>query len=336
MFIPAYIQLSLVIIVLVMAPTKQSASFVFTQVNDYYSGQDNQGFAILLSFLMPCWTFVGYDASAHVSEETVEAFKQAPKGIVYSIVASGTGGLLMILALLFSIQDEFSVLSSVYPSTLMQLFLDATNGNQAVSCYLMSLIIAANYCAGASTVMANSRMIYAFSRDKAFGFSFSSFLYWTSPGSQLPIRTIWFSATLANCIQAMAFGNSTALSSAASISTIGLMTAYIIPIFCRLTFARSTFKKGDFHLGIFSEVIGWIACVWGTFLFVLLCLPYSYPVTAANMNYASVMIGGITFFAAAFWLFSARHWFRGPVPRVSEEELQAMESSVGAKKEEFV
>ncbi|KAJ3331208.1 hypothetical protein HDU93_009886, partial [Gonapodya sp. JEL0774] len=273
-----------------------------------------------------------YDASAHISEETKEAYRQAPKGIVLAIIASGIGGLGMILALLFSIVDETAVLTSSYPATLMQLFLDSTNNNQPVACLLMTIVIAGNFCAGVGTITANSRMIYAFSRDRAFGLPLSRFLYWTSPTSRLPIRTIWFSSILANIIQSIAFGNSTALASAASISTIGLMTAYVLPIFCRLTFARKIFKKGEFNLGPFSELIGWIAVVWGAFLFVLLCLPYSYPVTASNFNYASVTIGSVTLFTGIAWVASAHKWFRGPVPRVSEDEVHAMETSFGSDK----
>ncbi|KXS15835.1 APC amino acid permease [Gonapodya prolifera JEL478] len=352
--------LSIVIILLVLTPNRQSASFVFTEVDNFYSGQDSQGFSILLSFLMPCWTFVGYDASAHVSEETVEAYKQASRGIVLAIITSAVGGFILILgeyrntitrlvardlrtkttaptpkALLFTIVDLELVLGSTYPAPLMQLFLDSTNGNQPVAVYLMSIIIAANYFAGVSTICANSRMIYAFSRDKAFGKWFSGFLYWTTPYTRLPVRTVWFSAILSNLIQSIGFGSSIGLQVVASISTIGNMTAYALPIFCRLTFARSVFKKGEFHLGPFSEIIGWIAITWVSFLFVLLCLPYNYPVTAINFNYASVLIGGVTFFASAFWTFSARHWFRGPVPRVSEDEVQVMEESVAAWKNNY-
>ncbi|KXS12682.1 hypothetical protein M427DRAFT_34523 [Gonapodya prolifera JEL478] len=314
-----------------MSPVHQTASFVFTETVNFYSGQDNQAFSILLSLLMPSWTFIGYDASAHVAEETLDSYKQASRGIILSITVSAIGGLAMILALTFSIVDLDSVLGSTYPAPLMQYFLDATNGNAQVATLLMTIIVGANYFAGLSAICANSRMIYAFCRDSALGGPLSKFLYYTSPRTKLPVRTIFFSTFLANCILAIGFGSNQGLQVAASIATIGMMTAYSIPIFCRLTFARTVFKKGEFHLGPFSEVIGWIAVVWTCFLFVLLCLPYSYPVTAANFNYASVLIGGLTFFSGSAWIFNARFWFRGPVPHVSEDEVLVMEQNMAKK-----
>lgn len=38
------------------------------------------------------------------------------------------------------------------------------------------------------------------------------------------------------------------------------------------------------------------------------------------------MIAAVIFFAAGYWLFSARKWYHGPVKRISDEELQALEA----------
>ena len=54
--------------------------------------------------LMAQFTFTGFDACAHMSEETVGADKSAPQAIVISIIASFVGGLAYIFALTFSIQ----------------------------------------------------------------------------------------------------------------------------------------------------------------------------------------------------------------------------------------
>ncbi|KAJ3339211.1 hypothetical protein HDU93_008504 [Gonapodya sp. JEL0774] len=316
--------LVIVITCLAKAPTRQDASFVFTNLENR-TGQDSQGFAILLGLLFPAWTFLGYDASAHVSEETKNSHTEAAKGIVYSVLVSAVAGFLFLLGLLFSIQDIESILGAPFPQTILQLFIDACGLNVGV--FLMAIIVTGSYFCGIATITANSRMMYAFSRDRGFGGPLSRFLYWSHPTTKLPIRTIWFGTALSCLVTCIGFGSPLGLTAASSVATIGLMTSYVIPTLCKLTFARNTFKRGEFHLGPFSEVIGWISVVWVAFLFVLLCLPTVYPVTAQNFNYASVMIGSVTIFASLYWVADAHKWFKGPIIRVSEEELAAMEDN---------
>lgn len=50
--------LAIFITLLATAPTRQSASFLFTDVVNL-TGWDSNGFAFLLGFLLPGWTFVG-------------------------------------------------------------------------------------------------------------------------------------------------------------------------------------------------------------------------------------------------------------------------------------
>ncbi|KXS10804.1 amino acid/metabolite permease [Gonapodya prolifera JEL478] len=322
--------LIIVIVCLAKAPTRQTASFVFTNLENL-TGQDSQGFAILLSLLFPAWTFLGYDASAHVSEETKNSHTEAAKGIVYSVIVSAVAGFLFLIGLLFSIQSIDSILGGPpelggpYPQAIISLFIDAAGKDVGV--FLMAIIIAGSYCCGIAVITANSRMMYAFARDRGFGGPLSRFLYWSHPTTKLPLRTVWFGVAVSILVTCIGFGSSTGLNAASSVATIGLMTAYTIPTFTKLTMARNTFKRGEFHLGPFSEIIGWIAVLWVCFLFVLLCLPQFYPVTAVNFNYASVMIGAVTIFSALYWILDAHKWFKGPIIRVSEEELAAMEDN---------
>src|SRR5207302_1930597 len=48
--------------------------------------------AFMLGLLQAQWTFTGYDASAHVSEETVDPRRRVPWGIVNSVAISGVVG----------------------------------------------------------------------------------------------------------------------------------------------------------------------------------------------------------------------------------------------------
>ena len=59
-----------------------------------------------LSVILTQYTITGYDASAHLSEETKSAANSAAKGIWRSIFYSGIGGWILLLSFLFAVQDE--------------------------------------------------------------------------------------------------------------------------------------------------------------------------------------------------------------------------------------
>lgn len=52
---------------------------------------------------------------------------------------------------------------------------------------------------------------------------------------------------------------------------------------------------------------------------VIYCFPFVQPVTAANMNYASLTTGGLTIFVYAWWLYRGGKYV-GPKPMVHHDE----------------
>ena len=59
-----------------------------------------------LGFLLTQYTITGFDASAHLSEETAVGVDGAAKGIWRSIFYSAIGGWILLLAFLFAVQDD--------------------------------------------------------------------------------------------------------------------------------------------------------------------------------------------------------------------------------------
>ena len=59
-----------------------------------------------LGFLLTMYTITGYDASAHVSEETHGAEDSAPKGVWRSVFYSAMIGWIVLLAITFAIQKS--------------------------------------------------------------------------------------------------------------------------------------------------------------------------------------------------------------------------------------
>ena len=67
-------------------------------------GIANSGLIFLLGLLMSQFTLTGYDASAHMTEETKDAAKSGPRGIILTVGVSFVVGWMYLLSLTFSIQ----------------------------------------------------------------------------------------------------------------------------------------------------------------------------------------------------------------------------------------
>jgi uncharacterized membrane protein len=48
------------------------------------------------------------------------------------------------------------------------------------------------------------------------------------------------------------------------------------------------------------------------------------------VNYAPITVGGALLLFGGWYVLSARKWFKGPVRQGSEEELERIESGIGA------
>ena len=62
-------------------------------------------FVLLLGLLQAQYTYTGYDASAHMSEETQARPASAARGVIMSIVVSAVFGYILALGVTFAIQN---------------------------------------------------------------------------------------------------------------------------------------------------------------------------------------------------------------------------------------
>lgn len=302
----------------------RSAGFVFTTtVNN--TGWSSPLYVGLLGLLLAQYTFTGYDASAHMTEETRDAARSGPRGIVMSIVVSLVAGWVLLIGITFAIQDYAGEAGSSTGVPPAQIFMDAvgvTGGK-----LLLLVAIGAQLFCGMSSVTANSRMVYAFSRDGAL--PASAVWHRINPRTRTPTNAIWLAAVGAFLLGLPYLWNTTAYAAVTSIAVIGLYIAYVIPTFLRLR-QGDRFQRGPWHLGRWSRPVGTVAVVWVAVISVLFMLPTVYPVTAAGFNYTPVAVLVVLGFAGIWWLVSARNWFTGPKVQGSAEELAAVERDLGS------
>ncbi|CAF1095656.1 unnamed protein product [Rotaria sordida] len=303
--------ISTVVVLLVMAPERASAHDVFIST---YNGT---GFPFLymccIGILSTLFSMAGYDAGAHLAEETQNASLAAPRGIIGTCVIGAVVGAAYLLALLFAIPD-------------MALFMENNNDdnsslNLAVAAYKLAvprggalaltiLLVVNVYFGGMSSITVTSRIGFAMARDGVF--PFSSSLRWIFPPTKAPLVIIALVVSIDCLLLLLQLASTTAFAAIISIATLGFQISYVIPIFFRCTVGRKRFPVGEFNLGRFSLPIAIVSVVWLFITSIFMFFPSTYPVTGDNMNYAIVIIGGVALIAGTYWIVSARHWFMGP------------------------
>jgi amino acid permease (GABA permease) len=302
----------------------QSAKFVFTHfVNN--TGWGSTFYVALLGLLLAQYTLTGYDASAHMTEETHDAARSGPRGIINSIIVSVVAGWVLLIGLTFAIQSYDSATGTATGVPPAQVFIDAV-GDTGGKLLLLIAIGAQLFC-GMASITANSRMIYAFSRDGAL--PASNVWHRINPRTHTPTNAVWLGATGAFILGLPYLWNATAYAAVTSIAVIGLYVAYVLPTFLRLR-RGADFEPGPWHLGRWSRPIGTIAVVWVVFITVLFMLPTASPITATNFNYTVIAVVVVLGFAGIWWVVSARKWFTGPKVQGSPEELAAIEAELEA------
>ncbi|MFF5789254.1 amino acid permease [Streptomyces sp. NPDC012693] len=301
----------------------QSVGFVFTEfVND--TGWTNPFYVAAIGLLLAQYTFSGYDASAHLSEETSNASVSAAKGIVRAIWVSWIAGFALLAGLSFAIQDyattKNEAVGGVPPA---QILLDALGSGGAAA--LLLVVIGAQLFCGNAEVAAASRMVFAFSRDNALPGS----TLWrkVSGRTQTPVPAVWLAVAVAALLAVPSLYSATAYGAVTAINVIGITPAYAIPIYLRLR-AGDRFTPGPWSLGRWSKPIGWTAVVWVAIVTVLFCLPQKSPVTVDSMNYAVIALAVVLFLASVWWYVARRSYGTPTAYGTAREEAEISEGIV--------
>ncbi|KAF9233037.1 amino acid transporter [Melanogaster broomeanus] len=292
----------LVIALLVKAPVKNSATFVFTDFENF-TGWGNRGFVVLLGFLQAIYTLEGCETAAQVAEESKRAEFLAPLAVAGSIAGSWLIGLAYMLTLLFSIQSISSIQATTYALPIAQLFYDAVGPS---TCHRMMATITA--------FAASSRLFYALARDNAFP---AKEKYMALNRFQAPYWGVWTSVAIGCIISCAYIGSAIAFNAILSSATTSVMLSYLQPIIIRVFWPDSVVP---FNLGQWSWSINLASFLFTTFICVLFVLPTAYPVNVLNMNYSIVAVGGLLVIVAVNWVTWGRFSFVGSVQTITSEK----------------
>jgi amino acid transporter len=344
-----------VILILIFVPDHhQSTSFVFSdRINNtggLFGGETNGiGFwfyVMPLGFLLTQYTITGYDASAHLSEETHSAADSAAKGIWRSIFYSAIGGYVLLLAFVYAVQDPKGV--SAGGGSVAVIF------NQALGSRWggLVLLIAASgqlYCSTAC-LTSTTRMLYAFSRDGAV----PGARHWAKLNDKrVPVNGVILSTIVSAILTLPALikiniGTAKdpiivnyAFAAVVSIGVIGLYFAFAIPIWLRWR-AGDSFQQGTWNLGNKWKWMAPLAVGEIVVTSIYFIMPFTpagapgfmrgllgapgtgeVPFSWKFVNYTPIVTGGALLVLWIGWHLSAKKWFTGPIRTIDQVEVEA-------------
>jgi amino acid transporter len=263
------------------------------------------------SLVLGVWTFTGFDAAAHVSEETRDPQRRAPFGIVSSVAVSAVAGFALVAALTLAVGDLGDVAGK--PDAALRVFTGALG--QGAGRFALGLAVVAMWFAGLSSVTSASRMLFAFARDD--GLPLASTLRRVSPITHTPLHAIGACVLAALVlVGATAPFSDAAFLAVAALATVALYASYAVPIalgaVARLN-GRWT-RLGPFSLGRAGPGIAIASVIWTAAVFAICAL--------AN-GLAMGLFGGFVVLLAVLWLASVRRRFTGPKVDLSHFEKAA-------------
>jgi amino acid transporter len=333
---------AVIALILIFGPDAHaSLSFVFTERfnnSGFFSGENGGPgywfYVLPLGFLLTQYTITGYDACAHLSEETRGAAKTAARGLWQAIFYSAVGGWILLLLFTWAAKNPDAVNTAAadkYLGFTVAGIFDTALGLAAFKTIMVLATIGQFFCGGSGLTSA-SRMMYAFSRDRAV----PGWRFWSKVASNRAPRNATMAMASVCAIVALPAlkGNSSnypfAFYALTAITVIGLYIAYVIPVYLRWRMGDA-FQPGPWTLG---SKYKWM-CPIAVAEVVVVCIYFSAPYSPAGIpghdgfaldnglvNYAPVLVAAVMLFAGVWWLTSAKNWFTGPeIP--SESVIEA-------------
>jgi amino acid transporter len=260
------------------------------------------GVVFVLGLLQAQWTYTGYDASAHVAEETVMARLNSAWGVFLSVAISAVVGYVLLLALTWRIPAGklAETANDAYPV----LYIAAANLSQLAANVVAVVIGVAMWLCGLACISSMGRMWYAFARDG--GMPGAAWLSQVHPRYQTPVWAIVVTSVLSVllCLYSAAY------SVVNAIGVITLYIAYVLPVLLHWRNRRgqsgefATMSTAPWYLGRWGIVLNTVAVVYAAFL----CVIFSVPPNELVL-WTMLLLGGLL---GVYWLVHARSHFAGP------------------------
>ncbi|GLI75213.1 hypothetical protein PoHVEF18_003466 [Penicillium ochrochloron] len=244
-----------------------------------------------LSYLATAGILIGFDASGHVAEETKNASITAARGIFWSTVVSGFGGLATIILFLFCAPTADQLMEFGSPQPFVPLY--AVVLGKGGHIFMNIICIVALWLNTAIAIIAASRLVFAVARDGVLPFSsWVSKVHGGQPRNAVIV--VWGVAALVTCT---ILPSNVAFTSLVSAAGVPSAAAYGLICLGRLFCTPNRFPKPAWSLGRWSKPFQFIGVFWNGWVVAILFSPYAFPVTGQTLNYAPIIMAGVTILA---------------------------------------
>ena len=249
-----------------------------------------------LGLLLPIYTITGFDASAHTAEETHDAAKNVPKGIISSVLWSVLFGYIMVCSFVL-VMPDLTAGMKMGTGFFEAILAPIPTGLRVTIEVLMFFI---NFVCGLAAVTSCSRMMYAFARDG--GLPGSHWLKQVHHVQRTPGTAIWVTAVLA--ISITLYGDAFTVLGAGS--AVFLFISYAMPIAAGLlSEGKSWTKKGPFNLGAWSKPFAVLGVIGALVLAYVGMQPPNEKVAYVTMALLAVLL-------VIWFVFGVNKRFAGP------------------------
>ena len=253
--------------------------------------------AVFLSgLLLTVYTITGFDASAHTAEETLDAQRTVPRGIVRSVLWSGLFGFVLVSTFVLCLPSLTQAVQ--HGSGFIATLLAPVPGPLRV--LLVMALVLINYVCSLACLMSTSRMMFAFARDG--GLPASQRLAAVHPRYRSPVASVWLSALAA--FSMTLYADAFVLLSTGC--TVFLYISYVLPVAAGVwAEGRHWTRKGPFNLGVLSKPIALLAVLGAlTLIWVGMQPP--------NEKVRILVLALCAGLALVWWGVGVRKKFRGP------------------------
>jgi amino acid transporter len=316
----------------------QSIGYVFTEtVNNSGFGAAGDNFSTPmfwfvfgLGLLLAQYTITGFDASAHTAEETHQASRMAATGMWTSVVVSVIFGFILLVAVTFTIPSTEEALEAIAAGEYFVPWIWTTSMSQNWAEFILFICVVAQFFCLTASVTSASRMMFAFSRDRAVP---GHTLWRRVSRHRVPVYSVFGIGLFSAILMIPAVWNYlVGYAAGTAIAVIGLYIAFILPVWLRWRLGDSWDEPRAWSLGKHYKwlnplSIAWVALITILFVFPLydVGLPWHEDFTWNLTNYTVLWFAGIGIVFGGWWALSAKNWFKGPVRMGTAEELEQLE-----------
>ncbi|MCO5562917.1 hypothetical protein L7F22_016553 [Adiantum nelumboides] len=268
------------------------------------------GFTFFIGLLPAAYTFSAIGMITSMAEECNEAARQLPKALALAVPTGCIAGLFFIIPICATLPPLADIIENSGGQALPYIFARVM-GTPGGGVGLTALVLIITLFCSISITVAASRCTWAFARDDAI----PGARWWAKvhPKLGVPVESLILVTIVQMLLGIINIGSTSAFTAFISVGVVALALSYGIPIAISMFDGRKEVSKAVFRL---PSTIGWavngISIIWIAFELVLFCMPGALPTTKTSMNYASVVLVGLSSIALAWYFIHSRKNYKGP------------------------